>query len=987
MAQSIIMITKNKFIKKCLNSKLFILLIGVILISFIYFNCVNVVGSPATSRLTVQVSGVYGLINIMDDSNGDYIGTCPNSISTANCFYDIPYSHSVVLSADHGPVTWGGACDYAQDGGSCSFTMNGDKTASIVFGSIPVGAYNFTVRSNPVNGGLVTKNPNQPSSGNLVTLTAVPNTAARYVFSKWTIPGTTCDGSTLNPCTFSMPASNVIATANFIKTYALITNSNTGGSGSGGGYYTAGASATIIATASTGYAFSSWTFGKPANIAAPNCPYYACVFNMPASDMTATANFDSAYTLSATPRPTGGNIRSCTSSTCANFDNPITIYCGSSYSTCSASIPQNPTSTIYLKANPITGYTFNSWGGACSSFGTNLICSVSMNDNKQVSATFTQNNPTDYILGANINLSNGGTVTGTGSYNAGDTAILLATASSGFHFSSWGSGCSSNGATLGVPFCNVLMNSAKTINVNFAANTNALTTLTLVKNIAAGGTITSNVLGINCGTNCLTASAQQITQGTSITLTATQSYVYSLNWVGCDSNGTDSQGRPFCTVLMNADKQVNANFVACTNRYYRDMDGDGYGDSTKAIDSCSSTLPTGYVVSVGDCNDDATKDPAVCVPSAIDCSNINFGVCARCINPGKAEICGDGVDNNCNNKIDEWMGGNCWNLDAKISVKQSYLDDLCMTCEDGTIEKTYDDGKENFALPGDPLTAEVFISPNLGLPKVVDKNKLYIQIYGRDKTNFLASSPTVHMESPFYVGNPSSCVDVSSSSQVGKKCTLDLNANDILGIKNLELGSGLTIKATYATIINDVSESDCRDNIQGRWCTSFSDTRVLGDFSLGYSHWGVCPTAIQNDCTKGGTKTSCCVKLQTSSGNSLQTYDDVKLIEEYNKIVARSLNSLSNIEKSIREDYSKLGLSLNSNYNPQDEKSYFSFDKNKVDPSYANSINSLSEALDKYHDVWQIKSKKYKFDEGDILAHVAIQLAMCQEPYPKGYGV
>jgi hypothetical protein len=62
--------------------------------------------------------------------------------------------------------------------------------------------------------------------------------------------------------------------------------------------------------------------------------------------------------------------------------------------------------------------------------------------------------------------------------------------------------------------------------------------------------------------------------------------------------------------------------------YYRDSDGDGWGDNSATIQSCSPR--NGYVAKGGDCNDRNAK-----------------------VNPGAAEICGNGIDDNCNGTMDE----------------------------------------------------------------------------------------------------------------------------------------------------------------------------------------------------------------------------------------------------------------------------------------------------------------------------------------------
>src|SRR6185436_10973538 len=70
-----------------------------------------------------------------------------------------------------------------------------------------------------------------------------------------------------------------------------------------------------------------------------------------------------------------------------------------------------------------------------------------------------------------------------------------------------------------------------------------------------------------------------------------------------------------------------------TTTFYRDSDGDGYGDPADVLAACAA--PPGYVTNNTDCND---VDPAM--------------------HPGAVEIC-DGKDNNCNGIVDE--GCSCVN--------------------------------------------------------------------------------------------------------------------------------------------------------------------------------------------------------------------------------------------------------------------------------------------------------------------------------------
>ncbi len=63
--------------------------------------------------------------------------------------------------------------------------------------------------------------------------------------------------------------------------------------------------------------------------------------------------------------------------------------------------------------------------------------------------------------------------------------------------------------------------------------------------------------------------------------------------------------------------------------YYRDADIDGYGSSV-TINVCNGISPTGYVRISGDCNDNNAA-----------------------VYPNATEICGNGIDDNCDGQIDE----------------------------------------------------------------------------------------------------------------------------------------------------------------------------------------------------------------------------------------------------------------------------------------------------------------------------------------------
>ncbi len=95
-------------------------------------------------------------------------------------------------------------------------------------------------------------------------------------------------------------------------------------------------------------------------------------------------------------------------------------------------------------------------------------------------------------------------------------------------------------------------------------------------------------------------------------LLATTTYTFTPNAGQCVSN----------TIVTMTIRTITA------TRWYQDLDGDGYGNPSVRIVSCSQ--PTGYILDRTDCND----------------SNAN-------VNPNHVEVPGNGIDDNCSGTIDE----------------------------------------------------------------------------------------------------------------------------------------------------------------------------------------------------------------------------------------------------------------------------------------------------------------------------------------------
>lgn len=90
-----------------------------------------------------------------------------------------------------------------------------------------------------------------------------------------------------------------------------------------------------------------------------------------------------------------------------------------------------------------------------------------------------------------------------------------------------------------------------------------------------------------------------------------------------------------CSATMNGSTTVS---VTAASTWYQDSDGDGFGNTSVSILDC--VQPGGYVSVAGDCND----------------NNAN-------INPGATEFC-NGIDDNCNNQIDEGVSSSTYYQDA-----------------------------------------------------------------------------------------------------------------------------------------------------------------------------------------------------------------------------------------------------------------------------------------------------------------------------------
>lgn len=195
-----------------------------------------------------------------------------------------------------------------------------------------------------------------------------------------------------------------------MTTYSITAtvNPSNGGTVSGTGTYASGSTCTLHATPNSGYSFVKWTRNGTQVSTNPN---YSFTVTGNASYVAHFQQNTTNYTITATASPS----------------NAGTITGAGSYAS---------GSTCTLRATPNNGYTFVNWLENGTSVSTNATYSFIVTSNRNLVAVFDVV-PTNYTITATANPSNGGSVTGGGTYASGSTCTLRATANSGFAFVNW----------------------------------------------------------------------------------------------------------------------------------------------------------------------------------------------------------------------------------------------------------------------------------------------------------------------------------------------------------------------------------------------------------------------------------------------------------------------------------------------------------------------------------------------------------------------
>ena len=284
-----------------------------------------------------------------------------------------------------------------------TFTVTGNRNLVANFQG-QQQSYTITVSANPTNGGTVTGGGSY-NQGQQCTVSATPATG--YTFLRWTENGTQV--STNANYTFTVTGNRNLVAQFQQQNYTISVSANpsNGGTVAGGGAYHYGDNCTVIATPANGYTFLRWT--ENGNQVSTNATYTFTV----TGNRTLVAQFQQqSYTITATANPTNGG----------------TVTGGGTF---------NYGQSCTLTATPATGYTFVRWTKNGMQVSTNATYTFTVTESAAYVAQFSVQS---FTVSVSANPTDGGTLTGGGTFNYGQNCTVTATANTGYNFVNWTEG-------------------------------------------------------------------------------------------------------------------------------------------------------------------------------------------------------------------------------------------------------------------------------------------------------------------------------------------------------------------------------------------------------------------------------------------------------------------------------------------------------------------------------------------------------------------
>ena len=403
-------------------------------------------------------------------------------------------------------TNWTDDGDVVSEDANYTFAVTGNRNLVANFEELPDNEYSIQVSAEPTEGGTVTGGGTY-TEGSSCTVTAAGKPG--YTFVNWTENGSQV--SDLSEYTFTVTSNRVLvahfeAEAPAEYTVSVSANPTEGGTVTGGGTYEQGQQCTVTATANEGYTFANWT--ENGNEVSANANYTFIVNG----DRTLVANFTiESYTIGVSAAPTNGG----------------TVNGGGIYN-------HGESCTVSATAN--NGYTFTNWTEDGNVVSTDANYQFTVTGDRTLTANFAEQAPNTYNINVSSNPSNGGTVSGGGTYEQGQICTLTATANTGYTFNRWTENGNQVSAVTQYTF-NVTGN--RTLVANF---TQQHYTISVTANPTNGGSVTGG--------------GSSYTYGQSCTLTANANNGYTFDhWT---KNGAAITGGP--TISFNV--TANATYVA-----------------------------------------------------------------------------------------------------------------------------------------------------------------------------------------------------------------------------------------------------------------------------------------------------------------------------------------------------------------------------------------------------------------------------------------
>ncbi|MGO9528785.1 MAG: choice-of-anchor tandem repeat GloVer-containing protein [Verrucomicrobiia bacterium] len=429
--------------------------------------------------------GANPYAGLVQGSDGNFYGTTQYGGTGTNC--DGGCGTVFKLDAGLGPISTN--CMYSINPTNAAFDATGGSD------SVSVTASNGCAWTAVSNSGFITITSATNGTGNgMVSYSVAANSSSSTLTGTVIVAGQTF----------------TVIEGGASVTYTISTSSSptTGGSTSGSGSYTNGSAVTVTATPASCYTFANWTVGGTAVSTSTNYSFTA------SATETVVANFSPiSDTITTSSSPTAGGSTS----------GGGTVNCGSN---------------VTESATANACYQFVNWTVGGTVVSTSPSYGFTASASETVVANFT---PINYSI--TTSASNGGTVSGGGSYACGTNVTVTATPSAGYSFVNW-TLTTTNGTVESTSASYMFTASAsEALVANFTA-TSCTYTLSSTNAIftAAGGsaTVTVTANGTNCPWMALNNDTSLITinSGTIGTGDGTVSYTVTANTSSNELTGT-----------------------------------------------------------------------------------------------------------------------------------------------------------------------------------------------------------------------------------------------------------------------------------------------------------------------------------------------------------------------------------------------------------------------------------------------------------------